>query len=56
MNSIEARNSRWLLWLVPLPILLSVFAWMPMLGSYPVDRDALHEALNWRRAALLEQP
>jgi hypothetical protein len=44
-----------LLWFVPLPILLSVFAWMPMLGSYPGDRDALHQVLNRRRAELLEQ-
>jgi len=45
-----------LLWFVPLPILLSVFAWLPMLGSYSGDRDALHEVLNRRRAELLEQP
>lgn len=44
-----------LLWFVPLPILLSVFAWMPMLGSYPGDRDALHAALHRRRVELLEQ-
>jgi len=44
-----------LLWLFPGPILLSVFAWIPMFRTYPRDRAALHELLMQRRAELIEQ-
>jgi len=42
-----------LLWFVPGLILLSAFAWIPMLKSYSRDRDALHDALRQRREELL---
>jgi MFS family permease len=42
-----------LLWFVPLPILISVFAWIPMFRAYPGDLDALHEQLTRRRAEIL---
>lgn len=41
-----------LLWFVPLPILISAIAWMPMLRAYPQDRNALHNLLMQRRADL----
>jgi MFS family permease len=44
-----------LLWFFPGPILLSVFAWIPMFRTYPRDRAALHELLMQRRAELIEQ-
>ena len=44
-----------LLWFVPLPIFLSILAWLPILRSYAHDRAALHEALTRRRAELLAQ-
>jgi len=44
-----------LLWLFPGPILLSIFAWIPMFRTYPRDRAALHELLMQRRAELIEQ-
>jgi MFS family permease len=43
-----------LLWFVPLPILISTFAWLPMFRSYPGDKAALHELLEQRRAEVLE--
>jgi MFS family permease len=44
-----------LLWLFPGPVLLSIFAWIPMFRTYPRDRAALHELLMQRRAELIEQ-
>jgi MFS family permease len=44
-----------LLWFFPGPILLSIFAWIPMFRTYPRDRAALHELLMQRRAELIEQ-
>ncbi|MCK6539493.1 MAG: MFS transporter [Anaerolineales bacterium] len=41
-----------LLWFVPLPLLISAIAWMPMFRTYPQDRSALHNALMRRRADL----
>lgn len=42
-----------LLWFVPLPLLLSVLAWIPMFRTYPRDRAALRQLLRQRRAELL---
>jgi MFS family permease len=42
-----------LLLFVPLPMLLSAIAWVPMLRTYPEDRDALHVKLTQRREELL---
>ena len=44
-----------LLWFFPGPLLLSIFAWIPMFRTYPRDRAALHELLMQRRAELIEQ-
>lgn len=44
-----------LLWLFPAPVLLSIFAWIPMFRTYPHDRAALHELLMQRRAEVIEQ-
>jgi hypothetical protein len=44
-----------LLWFYPGPLLLSIFAWIPMFRTYPRDRAALHELLMQRRAELIEQ-
>ena len=41
-----------LLWFVPIPILISVLAWMPMLRTYPQDRTAFHKLLLQRRLDL----
>jgi MFS family permease len=41
-----------LLWFVPIPILISAVAWMPMFRIYPQDRNALHNVLMQRRADL----
>ncbi len=43
-----------LLWFVPLPILLSAIAWIPMFRAYPQDRDALHRLLIQRRTEIIE--
>jgi MFS family permease len=43
-----------LLWLVPLPGLLSIIAWIPMFRSYYADRAAMHELLTHRRSEVLE--
>jgi MFS family permease len=48
----RAGVSASLLWFVPLPILISAIAWMPMFRTYPQDRNALHNALMQRRADL----
>ena len=42
-----------LLLFVPLPLLLSAIAWIPMFRSYPIDRAALHQELLQRREELL---
>lgn len=46
--------SSMLLLFTPLPILLSIGAWLPMFHTYPHDRDALHKKLTQRRADMLE--
>lgn len=45
-----------LLWFVPLPILISAVAWLPMLHTYPKDRNALHKLLLQRRIDHLSHP
>ena len=42
-----------LLLLVPIPMALSIFAWIPMFRAYPRDREALHKLLAQRRAELI---
>jgi MFS family permease len=41
--------------IVPIPLFLSIVAWLPMFRTYPRDRAALHEALTRRRAELLDE-
>lgn len=45
-----------LLLFTPLPILVSIVAWIPMFRTYLPDREALHQRLAQRRAELLDLP
>ncbi|HEX9597477.1 MAG TPA: hypothetical protein VF982_11405, partial [Anaerolineales bacterium] len=42
-------------WFVPMPVFLSIFAWIPMFRAYLRDRATLHKILTQRRADLVEQ-
>jgi MFS family permease len=44
-----------LLWFTPLPVFLSIFAWLPILRTYAHDRASLHQLLSQRRTELLER-
>ena len=44
-----------LMWFVPLPVLLSIFIWLPIFRTYAQDRAALHALLARRRDEILEQ-
>ena len=45
---------RMLLLVVPLPALLSILIWWPMLRTYVLDRQVLQDTLAQRRAQLLD--
>lgn len=44
-----------LLYLIPLPALLSIIAWLPIFRTYKHDREVLHERLSQRRVELLDE-
>lgn len=48
--------ARMLLLIFPVPVFVSLLAWLPLFRLYPSDREALHRRLAQRRTDLLDEP
>ncbi len=44
-----------LLLIFPLPVFISLLAWLPLFRLYPSDQAALHQQLAQRRTELLDE-
>ena len=44
-----------LLFIFPVPVIIGLFAWLPLFRYYPADHEALHQKLAQRRAELMNR-